>query len=154
MRHLFGEVETPTLKPNIMKTKKNFKIAILEDSAFYNSVLTRQLRNYTDTLAIEKGYHFDIHSYTTTTDYLRNLEPDTDIAFVDYYLGQGVTAKEIMQEIKKKCDHCEVVVLSQERSVKTAHQTISDGAFEFIYKDIYALPKSCFAVENIINKIN
>lgn len=135
----------------LMEQKKEFKIAVLEDSEFYNSILTKQLEHYTSTITIEKGYKFYIQSYISSDDCLRNIKPDIDIVFLDYYLGNGVTASEVLKKIKQKCKDCKIIIISQEKTIKTAMRTISDGAIEFIYKDVYALPKSCFIVEDIIN---
>ncbi len=136
-----------------MEPKKNLlKIAVLDDSDFYNRIITKQLESYTQGLSIEKNFDFNIESYAHADDFIRNLKDDIDIAFVDYYLGSGVTGFDVLQIINKKCKHCKVVIISQARNELTTIKTLSNGASAFILKDKNALAKTCFFVEHEINK--
>src|ERR1700756_2327568 len=118
-----------------MKSQTHFKIVVLEDSDFYNNLLTMQLQRYTNNIAADKHCSFEIQSYTNVNDCMRNLNSDTDIAFVDYYLSDSKNALDILKQIKQKCDHCKVIVISQVKNIKTSLQTIKEGAVEFICKD-------------------
>lgn len=128
-----------------------FRIAILEDSEFYNRLLTRQLESYTAAIALDRDMIFDIRSYLHPDDFLINLETDTDVAFVDYYLGDGVNAQQLLSRIFQRCEDCKVVVISQARNVRISAVSLSHGAYAYIYKDRQALPRSCFLVEDIVN---
>lgn len=133
-----------------MMPLKKIKITILDDSEFYNRLLTKQLTNYTDVIAAQKNIFFEISSFINTVDFIANFKSDTDIAFVDFYLG-NTTALEIIDRIKSKSSDCKIIVISQLRNTNTSIQTINKGAFEYIQKDPNALAKSCFIVEDIIN---
>ncbi len=135
----------------VMKEQKIFKIIILEDSETYNDILTKQLEHFTAMLAMERNCRFEIQSYTSPNDFLRNLKNDTDIAFVDYYLGNGITGLEILKKIKEKCWDCKVIIISQARNIKTTVLSVTEGVADFIFKDNHALSKSCFILEEIIN---
>jgi DNA-binding NtrC family response regulator len=135
-----------------MKTKNHFNIVVLEDSDFYNNILSRKLENYTSSIAFDKDLSFDIYSYTNINDCLSNLNSDTDIAFVDYYLGDSKNAIDIIKKIKQKCTHCKIIIISQSKNVKTSLETIREGACDFILKDHTALMRSCYIVEHIINE--
>jgi DNA-binding NtrC family response regulator len=135
-----------------MKAHHHFKIVVLEDSEFYNNILSRKLDNYISSIASDKNYSFEIQSYTNSNDCLHNLNPDTDIAFVDYYLGDSKNALYILKKIKQKCHNCKVVVISQSKNEMTSLQTISEGAVDFISKDHDALARSCYIAEDIINE--
>ncbi|HTA61751.1 MAG TPA: response regulator [Bacteroidia bacterium] len=135
-----------------MKTQNHFKIVVLEDSEFYNNILSQKLQNYIKPISIDKEYSFDIQSYTNLNDCLYNLHVDTDIAFVDFYLGDSKNALFVLKKIKQKCLNCKVVVISQSKSAITEIQTISEGAVEFINKDNDALIRSCYIAEDIINE--
>lgn len=135
-----------------MKTQNHFKIVVLEDSEFYNNILSRKLENYIKSIALDKGFNFDIQSYTNLNDCLNNLHTDTDIAFVDFYLGDSKNALYVLKKIKQKCLNCKVVVISQSKNTMTELQTISEGAVDFISKDNEALMRSCFIAEDIINE--
>ena len=134
------------------KLKKQFKIVVLEDNEFYNNILTRQLKNYTNEISFDKGYTFTIDSYISAHDCVRNLKPDTDIAIIDYYLGESTNALDILKVIQEKCVNCKVIIISQFKNIKTYHQTLNQGAYHFIPKDQDALAKSCYIVEDIINE--
>lgn len=135
-----------------MKTQKELKIAVLDDSSFYNKLLTKQIENCTTNLAYTKGYNCSINSFVHFDDFLRNLRKDTDLVFIDYFLGQGVTGGQIIKQIKKICKNCKVIVVSKVRSIQTVVDTVSEGATAFIYKDKNALARACFFVEHIAEK--
>lgn len=133
------------------KLRKQFKIVVLEDNEFYNTILTRQLKNYTNEMETAKGCTFDFESYTNPGDCIRNLKPDTDIAIIDYYLGESKNAMDILKVIREKCKDCKVVIISQFKNIKTYYETLNNGAYHFIYKDRQALAKSCYVIEDIIS---
>lgn len=130
---------------------KKLKIAVLEDSSFYNKIICKKLAHYTKILADAKGFKYEIESYAHFDDFLRNLKADINIVFLDYYLGEGVTAIDVMNVIHKKCTDCKIVIISQSSNPSTIERTIDNGAVAFIYKDKDALEKSCYFVEEFIN---
>lgn len=132
--------------------KKIFRIVVVEDSEFFNSILTRQLQNYVDALALEMNCKFEIQSFTSAHDCLRNMNEETDLAFVDFFLGNGVTAVDMLEKFKQKCKDCKVIVISQVRNMRTSILTITKGALDFIFKDVNALPRACFLVEELANQ--
>lgn len=135
-----------------MSMHRPFKIIVLEDNDFYNNLLTRQLKNYTDVIAEDKGYDIEIQSYINASDCMRNLKSDTDVAIVDYYLGESKNALDMLREIKKISPGCKVVIISQVKNMKTSFDTLNEGAYTFIYKDRDALMESCHLVEEIMNE--
>jgi DNA-binding NtrC family response regulator len=82
---------------------------------------------------------------------VRNLKPDTDVAILDYYLGDS-NGLDMLKVIKSKAPGCRVVIISQVKNMKTSFETLNEGAFTFIYKDRDALLQSCHLVEDIINE--
>lgn len=131
---------------------RQFKIVVLEDNEFYNTILTKHLKNYINEMDVDKDVKVDIESYTNANDCIRNLKSDTDIAIVDYYLGDNKNALDILKTIKEKCNNCKVIIISQFKNLKTYYQTLNEGAYHFIFKDRNALTKSCFTVEDIMNE--
>lgn len=132
--------------------KKHFKIVVLEDNEFYNMILTRKLKQFTNDLEAELGCLFEIDSYTNPDDCIRNLKSETDIAILDYYLGESKNALEILKKIKAKCDHCKIIIISQFKNIKTSYQTLNEGAYHFILKDAKALINSCMVVGDIVKE--
>lgn len=133
-----------------MIAQKQIKIVVLEDSEFYNSVLTRQLENFTEEFSLLNNIHFSIQSYTHSEDCIRNLKEDVDIVFSDYYLGNSITASDILKHMKEKCSLCKFVVLSQTEDEFIIEKLLSDGAFAVLHKDKDALSKSCLVIEEIL----
>jgi DNA-binding NtrC family response regulator len=133
-----------------MRTGKPYRVVVLDDSRFFNTVLTRHLKNYTEELEKDHNCSIDVYSFTSVEDCMRNLQKDTDVAFVDYFLGNRVTAPEVIRKIKEICDHCRVVVMSHVHHVNTIRKVIREGALEFLHKDKDGLQKSCFIIEDII----
>ncbi|MBI1288001.1 MAG: response regulator [Flavobacteriales bacterium] len=138
-----------------MKTENhNIRIVVLDDSDFYNRLLTRQLQSYTRAIAQATDFRFDIESYVHADDCIRNLKSDTDIAFLDYYLGNGITAQDVIREIRRNCNKCKVVVVSKTRNAFTEGKSLEQGASAFLYKlDRYTLQKSCFFVDELVEDL-
>lgn len=134
-----------------MSNKKKYRILVLDDSEFYNMLLTRQLENFTETLKLDHDLEFEIQSYTNVEECLAKMKPDTHIAFVDYYLGKGITGSDVIKKLKQKCRNCKVIIISQNYSIKTALKTITEGAIEFILKDREALSKCCFVLNDFVH---
>lgn len=144
----------PDINQNMLDMEnsgKKLKIAVLEDSSFYNKIICKKLDYYTKLLSDAKGFKYEIESYAHFDDFLRNLKADINIVFLDYYLGEGVTAIDVMDVIQKKCANCKIVIISQSSNPFTAEKTLSNGAAAFIYKDKDALEKSCYFVEEFTN---
>ena len=133
-----------------MDKRKKFNILVVEDNEFYNSMLTKQLDNRARRMKEFEDYIFEIHSYTSVKDCLRNLKADTNIAFLDYYLGEGITALDVMKVLKKKCDQCKVVVFSRTENEMITKQIIEGGALEFLAKNKNAFLESGHILEDII----
>lgn len=135
-----------------MKTPNKFVITVLDDNVFYNRILTKRLKSYTDMLgfAFEKDYEFDIRSYTAAKDCLNELHEDTDVVFLDYFLDNKINAADLLESIRLKCKTCKIVVISQMQTIGTVLQLLPENSVEFIYKDEEALSKSCMIVDDIV----
>jgi DNA-binding NtrC family response regulator len=138
-------------RQNWREHQKIFKVIILEDNELFNDVLTRQIEYYTTTLGMERDCLFEVHSYTSPADFIRNLRNDTDIAFVDYYLENGITGSDMVEKIRERCWDCKVVIVSQKRNLATASVHMTDETIDFVFKDNQALPKCCVILESIVD---
>ncbi|TND08314.1 MAG: response regulator receiver [Bacteroidetes bacterium] len=137
-------------KEQVMSGRREFKIGLLEDNRFYNSLMRRQMERYTDEIAAERDIDFRIYAYTSPHDFLRNIPEDTNMAIVDYYLGEDVNGIYVLNAIFKKCSGCKVFIISNTGTIKTSLVTILEGASGFILKDRHALSNACYAVEDIM----
>ena len=132
--------------------EKTVKIVVIEDNEFFNQLLTMRLKNYIYPIADDQHFHLQVNSYTNPKDALRNMQEDTDIVFLDYYLGDSMTGTEIMKKIKKMSNACNVIIISQVKSLQTSLVTLLEGASEFILKDKNAITRSCYVAEEMIYK--
>jgi len=135
-----------------MKFSNQLKIAIIDDSVFYNRLVTHQLKNYVKALEIDYGFGFEIQSYTDAKEFENNLTSNLDFVFTDYFLGDHKTAKDIIALTQSNCNACTVVVISQIRNTETSIDTLEQGAAKFILKDKKTLEKTCFFLTDFLTK--
>lgn len=134
-----------------MSTSNQFRILIVEDNEFFNRLLTNQLQWYAGEIAMSKNCRLNIDSYVNMDDCLQNLRYDTDMAFIDYYMGDEKTSVDIIKKLEEKSPACKVIVISQSHDAKSAVNAFQGIPVEFLYKDMNALPKSCFIAEEAMN---
>lgn len=135
----------------LMKREKIFKVVILEDSEFFNNALTQKLRQYASILSMEKNCRFEITSYTSVTDFLKNLTSDTDIVFIDYYLDNNIKGAEVARDVRERCWDCRIVLMSQTRNTETISVALGES-MDFLFKDTNVLPRSCFILEDLVDR--
>lgn len=136
-----------------MTTQKQFRILVVEDSEFFNHLLTNQLNWYVGEIALHKDCELKIDSCKSVEECLPTIKEDTDVAFVDYYLDDGKSALGIIKKLKEKNPDCKIVVISQAGDARNAVNSMKkDFPIDFIYKDDNALSKSCFFAEEIIRE--
>jgi response regulator of citrate/malate metabolism len=133
-----------------MKPKNTFRILVLEDSEFFNQLLTNQLKWYTGEVIYREDVNLEIHSYKTAEECLANLNEEVDLAFVDYYLDEGKTAMDVIGKIKEMNYDCRIFIISQTKEVK-GHVALLNS-IDFLYKDNYSLPRICFITEEIMKE--
>ena len=132
---------------NSMKT---YNIVVVEDNEFYNTLLTKQLDFCAKKYEASDDINYQITSYTSVKDCMRNLRADTNVAFLDYYLGDGFTALDVLKEIKIKSPDCKVVVFSRIENEEITKEIIANGALEFLAKNKNAFVLSSRILEDII----
>ncbi len=136
-----------------MNLPKNYivKIAVLDDSAFYTSILKRQIENTLYHISSKKELDFNLSVYTHSTDFLRNNPSSHDILFLDYYLDEGMNALAVLDQIDPFKNDIKVAMVSQEQNYFTAQKAISKGAMTFIQKDKSLLLKTSDFVDYVVN---
>jgi response regulator RpfG family c-di-GMP phosphodiesterase len=136
-----------------MKAKKTIKIMVMEDNELYNSLLTRKLKLYTDSLTLETNLKFEINSYVSLPECLRSLKEDIDIIFMDYYLVKNITALDVYKKVKEVCKNCKLFIISRTNDTTIIREALLKGVDEFIFKDKYALAYSCYLVKRVVYNI-
>lgn len=134
-----------------MSIKSKLKIAVLDDSQFYLALLTEELSQYVGTLSTNLGFKPEVVPYLTAEDFLASLASETDLAFIDYYLGDGKTAADIMEAVREVAPECEIVIISKTRNLNSI-QPLWQGAKHFVYKDGGSLIQSCLLLKDFVQK--
>lgn len=135
-----------------MKTKEEIKIAVVDDNHFDNIIVAKQLKEYSNHPLHDYPCRLNIHTYEHVSDFLDEMDSDTDLIFLDYHLDNNIEAEDIIPEIMNiNRDSC-VIVMSGEKSTHTVGNTIRAGAIEFIEKDSILLKKICFIVDDYLTK--
>lgn len=119
-----------------MSTKKKFKIVIVEDSKFYNKILTAHTedlcKNYPD-------FDFEMNSYLSGKECVDNLEDDTNVVILDYFLDDydvfPYNGFDVIRIINNECEDCKVVVISGQRKAEIREQLKEAGIYEYIDKE-------------------
>jgi DNA-binding response OmpR family regulator len=133
-----------------MNTQKTFRILIVEDNDLFNELLTAQLKWFAGEVAYYKNVKLEIKSYLSVEQCLSEMKDEADIAFVDYYLGNGKTAMDIIGKIKEQNLDCKIFILSQVKEVQDHVALLR--AVDFLYKDNYSVPRICFITEEILKE--
>lgn len=133
-----------------MKDRKLIKIIVMEDNEMYNALLTKKLELFTESLSLDTRYDFEISSYTSLADFIKNIREDTDIIFMDYFLVKNITALDVIAKVKQVCGDCKVFIISRTNDADIIHRIYENGIDDFIFKDKYALAHSCFLLKKAV----
>jgi len=126
---------------------------VIDDSEFYNKLMTSQIRNYLRLLESENNCAFELHSFLSYSEFLKNEKAFFDIAVIDFYLNHGIVGTKVLEKIKGVNDNCKSIVVSQERSEETVVKAKREGFDEFVHKeDRFSLPRVCFFIEQAMNE--
>lgn len=136
----------------IMKIlKEPLKIAVLDDSDFYNKIITKQIESYGEKLYLEKGMQCQIQSFVHADDFVRNITQNFDVVVLDYFLGNGITGYQLIDMILLNSDKANIAIVSQTKNIHTSHITVSKGARAFFKKDKDFLHNISFFIEDVYN---
>ena len=117
---------------------KTYKVFVVEDSDVYRSVVKAILEEEDKELEPEIG--LEIHDFSTGEECLLNLHLNPDILILDYTLDSGdgntqMNGYQLLQEMKKKSIHPQVILLSCEENMKVVKSFLREGITEFIRKE-------------------
>jgi len=136
-----------------MKTGNKIKIVIVEDDIYYNKMLTKYVSTVCNSSLINKQ-DLEIKSYLTAHDCIENLEDDTDIMILDYYLynkdeKDELGGADVLKEVKKHCPDCKVIIISAQTEPDVAVALMRQGIYEYVDKN----NSTGNRIGNIIQKI-
>jgi DNA-binding NarL/FixJ family response regulator len=127
-----------------MSKLKKIKIIIIEDDMYYAQILSKHIMNHLT--SEESGLEYDIKTYRSAEDCLNNLEKDTDIVIMDYYLENDYgdipfPGLDLLQAINAYCFNTKTVVMSADDNKELPLELFRNGIYEFIVKDKNATEK-------------
>lgn len=138
-----------------MKTRKRLKIVIVEDNLYYNKALTKYLNTLCNT-SVYPQFEFEIKSYLNAHDCIENLEDDTDIMVLDYYLINEdepdiLTGADIIKVVNKHCTNCKIIMVSSQQSSHRTSELMRQGIYEYIDKTVNSKNRLGSIVQHLIN---
>lgn len=98
--------------------QKEVELLIMDDDVFFNNLLAKKFSGFQELPEIKERYNISIHQYTDPFECLtraknHNHKGQFTIAFVDYYLGQGINGQHLIKLLTKQGMVSKVVLMSQ-----------------------------------------
>jgi len=111
-----------------------------------NKLVVADLKHY---LQSKFGISVKITTFNDGESCLQNIDKDTHIVILDYFLN-GQNGLEVLKQIKAKNPKTEVIMLSSNEDIALAIQTFRNGATDYVVKGKGSLKKISRIVYNII----
>lgn len=126
-----------------MKNKIN--VLVIEDNEYYGNLLANAIHNSINPFLERGDFQLVLHTFTNASEYIRKVESekikcDYNAVFIDYFLGEGVNADDVIDTLKKKSCDAMIVLLSQSKDLKEKYDFVNYNYF--VVKDRFA-PSLC-----------
>ncbi len=138
-----------------MAQKRNFGIIIVEDDPYFNEVLTK----YVKSLCNDENYpdiNFHIRSFKSGKDCIDHLDAETDVMVLDYYLDSydefPYTGFDLLNQVKKECKDCKVIVVSGQHNVTVTSELFKKGIYDYVDKHYMPAKKLSLSLKKILNE--
>jgi len=140
-----------------MSDKKGIKIFIIEDDFLFIEILVNLLEEIKANFK-DQNIDINIQTFYSTKEASFELSQKPDIVLLDYYLMddelQADTCDKIMDVIKERYPHIQVVVISGHENKQIKNEMLKKGAVDYLGKDKDSLNKIKPLVTSLIkNKI-
>lgn len=127
-----------------MESDKAFKIFVVEDDDWYNRLLVHNLSLIPD---------YEIESYTTGKECLKNLDKEPDLVTLDYRLPD-MKGLDVLKEIKAINEDIQVVLISEQDDIEVVVELLKHGAYDYIVKSSDVKERLLNTVNNIRKGVN
>lgn len=108
-----------------MKNPNTLKIFILDDDAWYGSMLQHYLSLNPD---------YEIKRFESSKLFFESLHERPDVVTLDYSLPD-MDGSEVLKKIREAHPDIRVIIISGQEDVSTAINLLKNGAFDYIVKD-------------------
>jgi len=103
--------------------KKTINVLVVEDNEYYNNLLSRILQQGNHSSNLRGSFRVVIHSFTDSRECIQKIKSgelgnNDTIAFVDYYMGNGINGAHIIKLLKEQNKDAIAVLLSQSKAVE------------------------------------
>lgn len=135
--------------------KQTINVLIVEDSKYYNNLLSKALQQSIRLLQKNHGCKMVLYSFTDSHKCIRKIksgafEQYDTIAFIDYYLGDGINGAHIIKLLKEQNRDVMTILLSQSKAVEARCDPAPHDYF--MVKDTSAVALCQLYLEQYIEK--
>jgi hypothetical protein len=125
--------------------KQTINVLVIEDNEYYNNLIFNALRQSIHFIQPKMKYQMVLHSFIDSFHCMKQIEShefiENDlIAFVDQYMGNGISGSQIIKQLKKENSNTLAVLLSQ--SPYTEERSTLNNYDFCVIKDTFA-PALC-----------
>lgn len=104
---------------------KAFTIFVLEDDEWYNKFLAH---------TISLNLDYDVKSFFSANDFLKNIDKKPDVVTLDYRLPDA-NGEDVLEKIKQQSPDTEVIIISEQDNIETAITLLKNGAYDYLVKE-------------------
>lgn len=80
-------------------------------------------------------------------DFLRNMQRDTDLTFLDFYLGNGINAASLLSDIKRYGVTGKIAMISELQNLEFLAGRLQGHIDQFLRKDDHLIQKACLLLD-------
>lgn len=132
--------------------KPVYRIAFLEDNAFYLKAFYNRVERHAHQLEVYWDCSFQIDAFTDPGKFIVKVEEGMDLVFMDYNLGQGMTAPMLMSLMKAKKVLPSTVIFSENIVKQQDFVDFQQQLKAILRKDNLIVPRSCLLIEEFLLK--
>jgi DNA-binding NtrC family response regulator len=117
------------------RTKAVIPIFVVDDDLTYVCAIGFHLK---------KNPKYKVYCYSTGEECIKNIRLNPSIIILDYFLNSGkadaIDGLEVLKQIKIKKPKAKVIMLSGQKTLDVATDSLKLGAYTYVIKDINAIP--------------
>ena len=125
--------------------KQKINVLVIEDNEYYNNLILNALQQSIHFIQPRMKYQMVMHSFIDSSHCMNQIEShefiENDlIAFVDQYMGNGISGSQIIKQLKNENSNTFAVLLSQSSDIE---ERSAQNNYDFcVIKDTFA-PALC-----------